>query len=128
MKFKTGVARSASGEPMISPELVVVINLPSVDNPDGSNVTVRGVSPMGIQMRERVKLAAGRWFEAGKREECSRRLARALRDEDCDEQQRARDRRQRERRGERKPVDVGFVDHGAYLVQPDDCELLPPTA
>src|SRR3954464_8833778 len=39
-KFKGGVARTASGDPMVSPEGVVVINIPSVDNPEGSNVTV----------------------------------------------------------------------------------------
>jgi putative ABC transport system permease protein len=68
MKFKAGVARAANGDPIVSPELVVVINLPSVDNAEGSNVTVRGLSPMGLQMREGVKLGAGRWFEGGKRE------------------------------------------------------------
>ena len=68
MKFKAGVARAAGGDPMVSPETIVVINLPSVDNPDGSNVTLRGISPMGIQMREGIKLASGRWFASGKRE------------------------------------------------------------
>jgi putative ABC transport system permease protein len=68
MKFKAGVARAANGDPMVSPETIVVINLPSVDNPDGSNVTVRGISPMGLQMREGIKLASGRWFASGKRE------------------------------------------------------------
>jgi putative ABC transport system permease protein len=68
MKFKAGVARTANGEPMVSPELIVLINVPSVDNPEGSNITVRGVSPMGIQMREGIKLASGRWFASGKRE------------------------------------------------------------
>ena len=60
--------RDAKGEPMASPEGIVVINLASVDNPEGSNVTLRGVTPMGIEMREGIKLAQGRWFESGKRE------------------------------------------------------------
>src|SRR5437667_2517987 len=68
MKFKAGVARTANGEPMVSPEGVVVINVPSVDNPDGSNINVRGLLAVGLQMREGVKLQSGRWFEAGKRE------------------------------------------------------------
>jgi putative ABC transport system permease protein len=68
MKFRAGVARAANGDPMVSPEANVVINLPSVDNPEGSNITVRGVSPMGIQMREGIKLASGRWFSSGRRE------------------------------------------------------------
>jgi len=68
MKFRAGVARAANGDPMVSPEGVVVINLPSVDNPDGSNVTLRGITAMGIQMREGIKLVSGRWFDQGKRE------------------------------------------------------------
>jgi putative ABC transport system permease protein len=68
MKFRAGVARAANGDPMVSPEGVVVINLPSVDNPDGSNVTLRGITAMGIQMREGIKLVSGRWFASGRRE------------------------------------------------------------
>ena len=68
MKFKAGVARAADGDPMVSPEGITVINLPSVDNPNGSNVTMRGITPIGIQMRDRIKIASGRWFEPGKRE------------------------------------------------------------
>jgi len=68
MKFKAGVARTANGDPMVSPEGIVLVNLPSVDNPDGSNVTLRGITPTGIQMREGIKLLSGRWFEPGKRE------------------------------------------------------------
>jgi putative ABC transport system permease protein len=49
--------------------MVQVINLPSVDNSQGRgmNVTVRGLSPAGIDMRN-VKIISGRWFEAGRRE------------------------------------------------------------
>jgi putative ABC transport system permease protein len=68
MKFKAGVARTAKGDPMVSPEGIVVINLPSVDNPEGSNVTLRGITPIGIQMRDEIKLLSGRWFDTGKRE------------------------------------------------------------
>src|SRR5206468_7458016 len=68
MKFKAGVARTANGDPMVSPEGIVVINLPSVDNPEGSNVTLRGITPIGIQMRNGIKLLSGRWFDTGKRE------------------------------------------------------------
>ena len=68
MKFKAGVARTPNGDPMISPEGIVVLNLPSVDNPEGSNVTLRGITPIGIQMRDGIKLLSGRWFDPGKRE------------------------------------------------------------
>jgi putative ABC transport system permease protein len=48
--------------------MVTVINLVSVDAPDGTNVTVRGLSPVGVALRDGLKLQAGRWFENGKRE------------------------------------------------------------
>src|SRR5258708_19876018 len=62
MKFKAGVARTAKGDPMVSPEGIVVINLPSVDNPEGSNVTLRGITPIGIQIRDELKLLSRRCF------------------------------------------------------------------
>jgi ABC-type lipoprotein release transport system permease subunit len=69
LKVKPGIARSSSGGPMASLEMVTAINLPSVANPDGVNITLRGISqPEGIEMRDQVKLAAGRWFQSGKRE------------------------------------------------------------
>lgn len=68
LKFKPGIARSRSGDPMASLEVVTVINLASVDAPDGMNVSVRGLGPIGIEMRPGLKIASGRWFEEGKRE------------------------------------------------------------
>jgi putative ABC transport system permease protein len=68
LKVKPGIARGRNGEPLASLEMVTVINLPSNSNPDGVNVTLRGLSPEGIEMRDQVKLAAGRWFESGQRE------------------------------------------------------------
>jgi putative ABC transport system permease protein len=68
LKVKPGITRSRSGEPMASLEIVTVISLPRVDNPDGMNVTLRGLSPVGIEMRDQVRLLSGRWFETGKRE------------------------------------------------------------
>src|SRR4051812_18840821 len=44
-----GIATTPSGEPMASPEGLTVVNLPSIDNPEGMNVTVRGLLPIGIQ-------------------------------------------------------------------------------
>jgi putative ABC transport system permease protein len=67
LKSMAGVARDGS-EPMASLELVSVINLPSVDSPDGMNVSLRGILPIGIKMRDGLKLEDGRWFQAGQRE------------------------------------------------------------
>lgn len=63
-----GIALTEKGEPMASPEGMTVVNLPSVDNPNGMNVTVRGMLPVGRGMRENAKLKTGRWNEPGKRE------------------------------------------------------------
>jgi len=49
-------------------ELVQVVNLPSVDAPDGMNVTVRGLTPAGFEMRHQIQLSAGRMFTPGQRE------------------------------------------------------------
>lgn len=67
LKSMPGIARDGN-EPLASLEMVTVINLPSVDSPDGMNVTLRGILPTGIHMRDGLKLQAGRWFQAGQRE------------------------------------------------------------
>lgn len=68
IKYRPGIARLADGEPAASPEVVNTINLPSTESPDGMNLTLRGVLPVGIAMREESELVQGRWFEFGKRE------------------------------------------------------------
>ena len=67
LRTMRGIARDSSNEPMASLEMTQVINLPSVDDPKGMNVTLRGLLPTGIAMRS-VHLATGRWFQAGQRE------------------------------------------------------------
>jgi putative ABC transport system permease protein len=68
LKFKRGIAKLASGEPAASLELVQVVNIPSVDSPEGMNVTVRGLSPVGFDLRRDVRLSEGRMFAPGRRE------------------------------------------------------------
>ena len=68
MKFKPGITRTKSGEPMASLEMVTVIALPTPDNPSGVNINVRGVTPIGIEIRDGVKIDSGRWFTPGRRE------------------------------------------------------------
>jgi putative ABC transport system permease protein len=67
LRSQAGIAVGQRGEPLASQELVNVTNLPSVDNPKGMNVTVRGLSTAGIEMRK-VRLIDGRWFQPGQRE------------------------------------------------------------
>src|SRR5215467_7326630 len=68
MKFKPGIATGRDGQPLASLEVLTVINLANVDNANGVNLTVRGVMPAGIEMRRGTKLAAGRWFDTGRKE------------------------------------------------------------
>lgn len=60
-----GIAKNQKGEPIASPELVILFKLPKKDNPKGSNVTVRGVTPMAFELRPYVKLVEGRMFRPG---------------------------------------------------------------
>ena len=68
IKFKPGIATGRDGQPLASLEVITVINLANVDNPNGVNVTVRGLPPAGIEMRHNVKISAGRWFDPGRKE------------------------------------------------------------
>ena len=70
------VARDARGLPLISADVIVLVNLPRRSNAGESHVLIRGVSPRGIELRPQVSLVEGRWFEPGHREVVvSRRLA-----------------------------------------------------
>jgi len=68
LKFKPGIARNQSGEPMASLELVTVISLESPEHPTGTNVNFRGVPAVGIQLRNGLSIERGRWFRPGFRE------------------------------------------------------------
>ena len=68
LKFKPGIARDSSGEPMASLELVTVINVESPDQPDGTNVNFRGISAEGLRVRQGLEIVQGRWFRPGFRE------------------------------------------------------------
>jgi putative ABC transport system permease protein len=70
------IARDAKGRPLISADVIVLLSLPRRDGSGEANVLVRGVSPMGKELRPQVSLVAGRWFTPGKREVVvTRRLA-----------------------------------------------------
>jgi len=62
-----GIAIDAKGEPLVSPEGLTVVNLPSVEAPAGMNVTVRGLLPIGVSMRD-VTIEHGEMFKPGLRQ------------------------------------------------------------
>jgi len=59
------VARGADGQPLASPEVVVVANLPKKEGPDPTNVTVRGVTPRAYEVRGGIDITRGRKFTPG---------------------------------------------------------------
>src|SRR5580765_591359 len=54
------IARDASGRPLASPELVVIISLPRKTNNEPANVPVRGVGPLAFDVRENLSFVEGR--------------------------------------------------------------------
>jgi putative ABC transport system permease protein len=59
------VARGADGQPMASPEWVVVIGLPKKQSLEPINVTLRAVTPRAFQVRGDINLVEGRSFTPG---------------------------------------------------------------
>lgn len=68
IQFFPQVERDEKGQPIISADLVIIMNLPRREGAGEANVTMRGVTPLGMQLRPQVKLVNGRWFTPGKRE------------------------------------------------------------
>jgi putative ABC transport system permease protein len=62
------IARDARGRPLVSADVVILVNLARRDSDGEANVTLRGVTPMGMELRPQVTLVSGRWFTPGKRE------------------------------------------------------------
>jgi putative ABC transport system permease protein len=59
------VARDPQGNPLASPELVIVASMKRKEDGAEVNVVVRGVTPMAFQVRQAVSIAEGRRFRPG---------------------------------------------------------------
>ena len=69
LKTLPGIAQDSHGEPMVSGEWIVAIVLPRADGSGEVNVTVRGMMPDGLELRNaRLMPRQGRWFTSGQRE------------------------------------------------------------
>jgi ABC-type antimicrobial peptide transport system permease subunit len=63
------VKQNQNGDPLISAEGLSVVSLPNIDYPDsGMNVTVRGLSPVGLAMRPKFKITQGETYKPGLRQ------------------------------------------------------------
>ena len=59
------VARDASGQPLASWELVVVVGLPRASDGQPANVTLRAVTPRAFEVRGGIRVVEGRAFTPG---------------------------------------------------------------
>jgi putative ABC transport system permease protein len=62
------IARDAEGRPLVSAEIVVMVDLPRKGQSDPNNVPFRGVQPPAFRVRDEVALVEGRPFTRGVRE------------------------------------------------------------
>lgn len=60
-----GIATNKEGKALLSKEPVVLNNLPKRSNGKPSNVTLRGTSALGLELRPQVKMIEGRMFRPG---------------------------------------------------------------
>src|SRR3982075_588603 len=63
-----GLAKDAGGKPLLSSELVTVVNVPKIDTGTDANVTLRGVGLKLNEVRPELKIVAGRMFRPAVRE------------------------------------------------------------
>jgi cell division protein FtsX len=68
IKYLDGIVRDENDEPMVSAEIIVLIYLDRLDAAGGANVLVRGMGPMGLELRPQIRLLEGRMFGTGLRE------------------------------------------------------------
>lgn len=62
-----GVAQ-LDGQALLSPELYLIADVPKRATGSPANLTLRGVTPIGVQLRTELRITEGRMFEPGKAE------------------------------------------------------------
>src|SRR5437867_1878456 len=62
-----GIARDEQGQPLVSPEIVALINIPRKDGKK-TNVIVRGVEPVAFKLRPSIPIVEGRMYRDGTNE------------------------------------------------------------
>ncbi len=59
------VARSSSGDPLLSSEVVVIGAFPLASSGSDANVQIRGISPRALEVRPNVRIVKGRFINSG---------------------------------------------------------------
>ena len=65
IKALPDVAKAPDGRPLVSADMVVLTNLPRIGQTGTSNVTIRGIDPANLGLRDQVKVVEGRIFAPG---------------------------------------------------------------
>ncbi len=60
-----GVARSESGDPLVSAEVVVIGAFPLRSSGSDANVQIRGISPQALEIRPETRVVKGRFVQSG---------------------------------------------------------------
>ncbi len=68
VRYLPGIENGANGQPLISPEVIVLLNIARKDGTGMSNVTVRGVGAEAFELRPYMRVVKGRLFRPGFRE------------------------------------------------------------
>ena len=76
LRYSEWIKRDSQNQPMISTDVLTLVNLPRLNGQGEANTMVRGIGAQGRVLRPQVNLVEGRWFSPGKREVVvSQRLA-----------------------------------------------------
>ena len=65
LKYFPEIARDPQGRPLISAAVLTVLSLARVDGTGNATLSVRGITPGGMELRPQVQLVRGRWFAPG---------------------------------------------------------------
>ena len=65
IRYLSGIARNADGEPLASPEIQVLVQMVRRNQAGSAHVLLRGLGSVGIELRPHVQIRAGRMFQPG---------------------------------------------------------------
>jgi putative ABC transport system permease protein len=68
VKQDPAIVRDSDGVPLASGELIVITEVPRPGQKTGANVTLRGVDPIGLKLREQFRITQGRKYRPGVQE------------------------------------------------------------
>jgi putative ABC transport system permease protein len=68
LRYLPGIDAGVNGQPLVSPEEIVLLNIRRRNQGGESNVIVRGVGPAGFELRPYLRIVEGRLFRPGFRE------------------------------------------------------------